>query len=75
MKLDLARGLFLVGSLAVASLATAAWQEPEPEVLNTRNGLNYCPLPPNARAHVQIQPDQKLLLLVFGLSQGLKGSH
>jgi len=71
MKLEIARGLFLVGALGVASLAAAAWHEPSPGVLSAKNGLDYCPLPPNARADVQVQPSQDLLLLVFGLSQGL----
>jgi len=72
MKLEIARGLFLVGALGVASLAAAAWHEPAPAVLSAQNGLGYCPLPPNARAKVQLRPDQDLLLLMFGLSQGLR---
>ncbi|WP_394296607.1 hypothetical protein [Metapseudomonas resinovorans] len=39
------------------------------------NGLGYCPLPPNARLKAQIQPDQNLLLVMFGLSQGLRGQE
>ncbi|MBS7663778.1 hypothetical protein I0D00_17775 [Pseudomonas lalucatii] len=70
MKLEIARSLFLAAALAVASLAAAAWQEPGPEVL-TRNGLGYCPLPPQPRAAVEIRPDRDLLLLLFGLSQGM----
>ena len=69
MKLEIARGLFLVAALGVASLAAAAWQEPGPEVLSARDG--HCPLPPKARAQVQVRPDQDLLLFLFGLSQGV----
>ncbi|MGH8352082.1 MAG: hypothetical protein ACRERY_00905, partial [Pseudomonas sp.] len=66
MKLEIARGLFLVGALGVASLAAAAWHEPSPAVISAQNGLGYCPLPPNARAAVQLQPDRDLLWLLFG---------
>ncbi|WP_137818093.1 hypothetical protein [Pseudomonas sp. 2FG] len=70
MKLEIARGLFLVGALGVASLAVAAWHEPGPEVLSAASGLGHCPVPANAKAKVQLRPDQDLLLLMFGLSQG-----
>ena len=33
MKLEIARGLFLVTALSVASLAAAAWQEASPQVI------------------------------------------
>ncbi|BAN50425.1 hypothetical protein PCA10_46930 [Metapseudomonas resinovorans NBRC 106553] len=74
MKLEVTRALFLVGALGVASLAAAAWHEPSPSVVSV-NGLGYCPLPPNARLKAQIQPDQNLLLVMFGLSQGLRGQE
>jgi hypothetical protein len=70
MKLEIARGLFLVAALGVASIAAAAWQEPGPEVL-TRNGLGYCPLPPKARVVAPARPDHDLLLFLFSMSQGL----
>ena len=70
MKLEVTRALFLVGALGVASMAVAAWHEPSPSVVSV-NGLGYCPLPPNARSQAPAQPDQSLLLLMFGLSQGL----
>ncbi len=74
MKLEIARGLFLVGALGVASLAAAAWHEPEFAVVDGSEGLSHCPAPLKARAklHNQLQPDQDLLLLMFGLSQGLR---
>ncbi|WP_375741493.1 hypothetical protein [Pseudomonas boanensis] len=72
MKLEVTRALFLVGALGVASLAAAAWQEPSPSVVSV-NGLGYCPLPPNLRSKAQTQqPDQNLVLLMFGLSQSLR---
>ncbi|WP_371920785.1 hypothetical protein [Pseudomonas sp. SJZ079] len=37
----------------------------------TRNGLGYCPLPPQAQLAPQLRPDQDLLLFMFGLSQGM----
>ncbi|WP_460426254.1 hypothetical protein [Azotobacter armeniacus] len=75
MKLALARSLFFVGSLAVASLAVAAWHEPAPDVISAKSGLDHCPAPPKARTSAQIRPDQDLMLLLFGLSQGLKASN
>jgi len=69
MKLEIARGLFLVAALGVASIAAAAWHESAPEVL-TRDG--YCPMPPSARVAEQARPDGDLLLLMFGLSQGMR---
>lgn len=76
MKLEIARGLFLVGALGITALATAAWQEPEPVVIGAESSPTYCPLP--ASAHKQrlerTQPNgDNLLLLVFGLSHAMKG--
>ncbi|MCW8275355.1 hypothetical protein IMF27_06290 [Pseudomonas sp. PCH199] len=71
MKLEVARGLFLVGALAVASLAVAAWEQPRMQVLSSVNG-DHCPLPRVAKTSVATQPDGDLLLFVFGLSQGLR---
>jgi len=73
MKLEIARGLFLVAALSVASLAVAAWQEPRPQVI-TLNDRGYCPLPPQARAAEQLKPDTDLLLFMFGLSQGTRAA-
>ncbi|WP_150784520.1 hypothetical protein [Pseudomonas fluorescens] len=72
MKLEIARGLFLVGALAVASLALAVWEQPRPQVLSSMNGDARCPMPRVAKAAVATQPDRDLLLLMFGLSQGLR---
>ena len=72
MKLEIARGLFLVGALGVSSFAALAWSEPAPAVLSDLSGQAYCRLPTNRPAEEQARPDQDLLLLMFGLSQGLK---
>lgn len=69
MELEIARGLFLMAALGVASVAAAAWHEPQPEVLS-RDG--YCPLPPSARVAEQARPDGDLLLFMFSLSQGMR---
>ena len=69
MNIQIARGVFLVAALGVASLAAAAWQQPGPEVLSGHNG--FCPLPPKASTQAQLKPDHDLLLLLFGLSQGM----
>jgi hypothetical protein len=71
MKLEVARGLFLIGALAVASLAVAAWEQPRTQVLSSENG-DYCPLPRVAKTSVAAQPDHDLLLFMFGLSQGMR---
>lgn len=79
MKLEIARGLFLVGALGVTALAAAAWQEPEPVVLDAQqSSLNYCPQPELARHKAltsQVRPDSDLLLVMFGLSQNLNASN
>ncbi|MGE8066110.1 hypothetical protein [Pseudomonas sp. NPDC089569] len=71
MKLEVARGLFLVGALAVASLAVAAWEQPRMQVFSSGSG-EYCPLPRVAKTSVAKQPDHDLLLFLFGLQQGLR---
>ncbi|WP_460121386.1 hypothetical protein [Pseudomonas sp. S2_C03] len=72
MKLEIARGLFLVGALAVASLAVAAWEQPRTQVLGSANGDARCPMPRVAKVSATTQPDHDLLLFMFGLSQGLR---
>ena len=72
MKLEVARGLFLLGALAIASLAVAAWEQPRMQVLSSVHGDDHCPLPRVAKASVATHPDHDLLLFMFGLSQGLK---
>ncbi len=74
MKPGLARVLFLVGSLVVATLATAAWDEHEPEIL-TKSRLDHCPAPPEAKSDTPVEPDRDLLLFLYSLSQGLKGRN
>ncbi|MBU0806887.1 MULTISPECIES: hypothetical protein [Pseudomonas] len=71
MKLEIARGLFLVGALSVASLAAAAWHEASPQVI-TLSERGYCPIPLQARASEVMRPDQDLLLFMFSLSQGAR---
>ncbi|AVO60883.1 MULTISPECIES: hypothetical protein [Pseudomonas] len=72
MKLEIARGLFLIGALAVASLAVAAWEQPRMEVLSTAQGDAHCPLPRVVKATQAAQPDRDLLLFMFGLTQGMR---
>jgi hypothetical protein len=74
MKLEIARGLFLLGALAVTSVAMAAWQEPRSEVLSAVHGQGACPLPKGPRVEAAKRPDQDLLLLMFGLAQGKKSA-
>ncbi|VEF12606.1 Uncharacterised protein [Pseudomonas fluorescens] len=72
MKLEIARGLFLVGALAVASLAVAAWEQPRMQVIGASVNGEYCAVPRIAKAAVATQPDHDLLLFMFGLSQGMR---
>ncbi|MVW74816.1 hypothetical protein [Pseudomonas xionganensis] len=75
MKLEIARGLFLVAALGVASLAAASWHEPGMQVVSELDrGLE--PLAPKAHTDsAATRPDEDLLLFIFGLSQGLQGSQ
>ncbi|MCU0073959.1 hypothetical protein N8H71_20400 [Pseudomonas koreensis] len=72
MKLEIARGLFLVGALAVASLAVAAWEQPRMQVIGASDSGVHCPMPRVAKATVSTQPDHDLLLFMFGLSQRMR---
>ena len=70
MKLEMARGLFVVGALAVAGVAMASWIEPGTRVLSALHGEGHCPLPRVAKLQASVDPSQDLLLLMFGLAQG-----
>ena len=73
MKLEIARGLFLVGALGVTTLCMAAWNEPGATLVQGNAERNYCPLPPNSKSRFEAaRPDQDLLLLLYGLSQGMR---
>ncbi len=74
MKLEFARGLFLVASLGVASLAAAAWQEPGPEVIKAEKPV-CCSAPTKAQPLEALSPNEDLLLLLFGLYQGMGGER
>ncbi|MGZ0782694.1 hypothetical protein DNK59_01995 [Pseudomonas sp. TKO26] len=71
MKLEIARGVFLAGALAVASLALVVWEQPRTQVLSAVQG-EHCPLPRVAKSTTAARPDHDLLLFMFGMSQGLK---
>ena len=75
MKLELARGFFVVGALGIASLAMAAWEQPRPQILSAVHGEGQCPLPRVAKAESTARPDHDLLLLMFGLAQGSGPQH
>jgi hypothetical protein len=75
MKLEIARSLFLVAGLGIASLALTVWEQPRPKILSAQQGEGQCPLPRVALvAKVQETktPDQDLLLLMYGLVQGMR---
>jgi hypothetical protein len=70
MKLEMARGLFFIGALAVTSVAMAAWVEPGTKILSAEHGEGHCPLPRVAPLTSEVTPTNDLLLLMFGLAQG-----
>lgn len=72
MKLETARTLFLVSSLLVTSVAFAAWEQPRPTVFSKSDLLSQCAPPRTVKAQATLQPDQDLLLLLFGLRQGVR---
>ena len=72
MKLEIARGVFLVGALGVAALALAAWEQPRTQVLSASQSSGQCLLPRVAKANVAAKPDHELLLFMFGMSQGMR---
>ncbi|WP_339452902.1 hypothetical protein [Pseudomonas sp. JAI120] len=72
MKLEIARGLFLVGAMGVAALALAAWEQPRTQVLSAVQDGTQCLLPRVAKASVAAKPDHELLLFMFGMSQGMR---
>jgi hypothetical protein len=71
MKLEIARGLFLVSALSVASIAAAAWHESGPGVISLSE-RDFCPMPHQVRTSEAVKPDEDLLLFLFSLSQGTR---
>lgn len=72
MKLEIARSAFLVAAVGVIALAVTAWTEPGPQVLVGSNVQSFCRLPANAHSEAQAEPDQDLLLLMYGLSKAMR---
>lgn len=71
MKLEIARGVFLVGALGVTAMAAAAWREPSPDILDTRHSsFEYCPQPLTMKSKPveQLRPNSDLLLFMFGMT-------
>ena len=72
MKREVARSVFLLGSLVVASVAMAAWQPPVTQVLSATATGAHCPIPRVAKVVAEAKPDQELLLFMYGMKQGLR---
>ncbi|MFJ7884854.1 hypothetical protein ACIQYF_15410 [Pseudomonas sp. NPDC096917] len=72
MKREIARSLFLLGSLVVASVAMAAWQPPVMQVLSATQSGAHCPIPRVTKVVADAKPDHELLLFMFGMTQGMK---
>lgn len=61
----------MVGALGVTTVCVAAWHEPGATLVKSSEIRSYCPVPPVGRSQFEaIRPDQDLLLLLYGLSQG-----
>ncbi|MDD0844708.1 hypothetical protein [Pseudomonas sp. Gutcm_11s] len=78
MKLEIARGLFLVGALSVTALAAAAWQEPAPQVLDAVScAEQQCPVVSSRHTNINaVEADSdNLVLLMFGLSHAMKAEQ
>ncbi|MFJ2363061.1 hypothetical protein ACIPIN_04945 [Pseudomonas sp. NPDC087697] len=73
MKLEIARGLFMAGALAVVSLAVVSLEQPRTQVLGTMHAGTHCPLPRVVKSSVAAHSDNdELLLFMFGMTQGMK---
>jgi hypothetical protein len=73
MKLEIARGLFLVAALGVTTFAFAAWEEPRMMVLSQAQVPGVASLPRVAKVEQsRVEPDHDLLLFLFGMRQGLR---
>ncbi len=77
MKLEIARGAFLVVALGITAVAAAAWQQPGPRILEAREcSAIPCSIPlVRKQVQTEIQPDANLLLLMFGLQTAMKGEQ
>ncbi|WP_447593645.1 hypothetical protein [Aquipseudomonas campi] len=78
MKLEIARGLFLVGALGVTAMAAAAWQESTPMIIDSQtSSALYCPQPLALRKKPveQVRPDSDLLLFLFGMTRGVSSRN
>ncbi|WP_297832967.1 hypothetical protein [Pseudomonas sp.] len=69
MKLEITRGLFLVGALGIASLALTVWEQPGPKILGAEIGAGHCPVPRVAKVEQVVKPSHDLLLFMFGMTQ------
>ncbi len=73
MKLEIARGLFVAGALAVVSMAMVTLEQPRTQVLSTVHAGTHCPLPRVVKSSVASHSDNdELLLFMFGMTQGMK---
>jgi len=70
MKLEIARGLFFVFALGVATAAAAAWDEPAASVIGVERGLGAAVQARVPKTQASAKPDRDFLLFMFGLYQG-----
>lgn len=69
MKLEITRGLFLMGALGIAAFALTAWEQPGPEIFGAEMGAGHCPVPRIAKIEKVATPSHDLLLFMYGMKQ------
>ena len=57
----------MLGSLAIATAAVAAWQPPVMQVLSSAQFDAQCPIPRVAKVAIDAKPDHDLLLFMYGM--------
>ncbi|WPO99151.1 hypothetical protein SFA35_21475 [Pseudomonas sp. HR96] len=69
MKLEIARSVFLLAALGVATAAAAAWDEPHARIVSADGGQGSA-APRMAKANPTAKPDRDVLLFMYSLVQG-----
>ena len=69
MKLEIARSVFLLAALGVATAAAAAWDEPRSDVVSRMGGQDSA-VSRMVKANPTARPDRDLLLFMYSLVQG-----
>jgi hypothetical protein len=74
MKLEIARGVFLLAALGVATAAAAAWDQPRAGIIRADHGQGSCLIPRVLKSQVSAKPDKDFLLFMFSMGQGVRST-